>query len=624
MKINLKKFISSRRRPFKVFLFMLLDALLIATSIYLAFLLRFEGSIPSQHFLNLQGMIFLALFFSLPIFYFLRLYSFSWSYVSADELISLIQAAFLSFLFLTTSIFILRDQPIFFGFPRSTIFISYFLIIFFSGAIRFSKRIYLQIFQKSGGKEKENTLIVGAGDAGEQILRSIFSFKFGPYLPVGFVDDNPNKKGILIHGLKVLGKIENIPSIVKERNIECLIIALPSAGKDAIRAAAEKGREAGLKKIKILPSINEIMSGAVKIGIGALREIEMEDLLGREAVSLDQKSIESFIEKKKIMVTGGAGSIGSELCRQIARFKPAILLIIDQDETAIFNISEDLREHFAQVRIAPMIADIQDRQKMSQIFKEFGPDIVFHAAAYKHVPLMEDHPDEAIKNNVLGTKTVAELSLENHADRFVFISTDKAVNPKSIMGASKRIGEMICQSLNKKNSTKFISVRFGNVLNSQGSVIPIFKEQIKNGGPVKVTHPEMTRYFMVTSEACLLVMQAAVMGQGGEVFVLDMGKPVKIKDLAKELIKLSGLEPDKDIAIVYTNPRPGEKIFEEILTAEEGTIATANKKIFIAKLSEADEQKLNSGLEKLFVLAHNRDKINIIKTLKELIPTYDK
>jgi FlaA1/EpsC-like NDP-sugar epimerase len=366
------------------------------------------------------------------------------------------------------------------------------------------------------------------------------------------------------------------------------------------------------------------MSGAVKVGIGALREIEMEDLLGREAVVLDQRAIKEFIENKKILVTGGAGSIGSEFCRQTAKFNPSLLLILDQDETAIFNISEELKEKFGNLKIVPIIADIQDKTKIDQVFKEFNPNIVFHAAAYKHVPLMEEHPDEAVKNNIFGTKIVADLAVENHIDKFVFISTDKAVNPKSVMGASKRIGEMICQALNKKNSTKFISVRFGNVLNSQGSVIPIFKEQIKNGGPVKVTHPEMTRYFMTTSEACLLVMQAAMMGRGGEVFVLDMGKPVKIKDLAKELIRLSGLEPDKDIAIVYTQPRPGEKIFEEILMAEEGTMSTANKKIFIAKLSGIDEEKLKSGLEKLSVLAHNRDKSNIIKILKELIPTYAK
>jgi len=624
MKNKIKKILSNKRQAARILFFLFLDFIFIFLSVYLAFLLRFEGKIPSQHFLNLEGMIFLTLFFSLPIFYFLKLYSFSWAYVSAEELISLIQAASLVFLFLSTSLFILREQPFFLGFPRSTLFISYFLIILFSGAIRFSKRIYLQLFQKGDEKEKERTLIVGAGDAGEQILRSILNFKFGPYLPIGFIDDNPTKKGILIHGLKVLGKIDEIPLIVKEKRIECLIIALPSVSRETIKKAVEEGRKVGLRKIKILPSINEIMSGAVKIGIGVLREVEMEDLLGREAFVLDQGAIENFIHNKKILVTGGAGSIGSELCRQTAKLKPSLLLILDQDETAIFNIEGELREKFPNLKFISLIADIQDKIKINQIFKEFHPDIVFHAAAYKHVPLMEENPEEAVKNNILGMKIVADSALENQVGKFIFISTDKAVNPKSVMGASKRMGEMICQTLNKKNSTKFVSVRFGNVLDSQGSVIPIFKEQIRNGGPIKITHPEMKRYFMTTPEACLLVMQAAVMGQGGEVFVLDMGKPIKIKDLARELIRLSGLEPDKDIAIVYTEPRPGEKFFEEILTAEEGIISTENKKIFIAKLSGTNEEKLRIGLEKLKAAAYNRDGISITKTLKELIPTYDK
>jgi len=606
----------------RIFFFLLLDFVLICLSVYLAFLLRFEAKIPSQYFLNIEGMTFLALLFTLPIFYFLKLYSFSWAYVSTEELISLIQAVVLSFLFSSTSIFILKEQPFFIGFPRSTLFISYFLIIILCGAPRFIKRIYLQLFQKGDAKEKERTLIIGAGDAGEQILRSILSFKFSPYLPVGFIDDNPNKKGILIHGLKVLGGIDDIPFLAKEKTIECLIVALPSVSRETIKRAVERGREAGLNKIKILPSMNEIMSGEVKIGIGALRQVEMEDLLGRDEVILNQGAIENFIRSKRVLITGGAGSIGSELCRQTAKFKPSLLLILDQDETAVFNINDEMKEKHPHLKFISLIADIQDKTKMDQIFKEFQPEIIFHAAAYKHVPLMEEHSDEAVKNNIIGTEILADLALENKIERFIFISTDKAVNPKSVMGASKRIGEMICQAANRKNSTKFVSVRFGNVLDSRGSVIPTFKERIKNREPIKITHPEMKRYFMTTPEACLLVMQAAVMGAGGEVFVLDMGKPIKIEDLARELIRLSGLEPDKDIAIVYTKPRPGEKFFEEILTAEEGTIATENKKIFIARLSEVNEEKLKSGLEKLKAAAYNRDRATIIKTLKEIIPNY--
>jgi len=355
--------------------------------------------------------------------------------------------------------------------------------------------------------------------------------------------------------------------------------------------------------------------------------------LGREPVVPDQKLIENFIQGKKVLVTGAAGSIGSELCRQIVRFKPSMLLLLDQDETGVFNISEELKYKFLDTRavakgekedlssltIKSFIADIRDKEKIEQIFKNTLPNIVFHAAAYKHVPLMEEHPDEAVKNNIFGTKIIAEDALKSEVEKFIFISTDKAVNPTSVMGASKRIGEMICQNLNQKNNTKFISVRFGNVADSRGSVIPIFKEKIKKRETIEITHPDMERYFMTIPEACLLVLQAGAMGQGGEVFVLDMGDPVKIFDLAIELVKLSGLRPDIDIPIVYTEPRPGEKFFEEILTAEEGTIATQNEKIFKAKLSDVNENKLNSGLGALKTAI---DKEAIIKVLKELIPTY--
>jgi FlaA1/EpsC-like NDP-sugar epimerase len=605
----------------KKILFFISDILLISFSIYLAFYLKFEGQIPEQYFAGaIQGMIGLALIFCLPIFYFLKLYSFSWTYVSIQELISLSKSTILSFLFSALAFLTFQNFPLFSGFPRSIIFISYFLIFLFCGAIRFSKRIYRQLFQKGPREEKEITLIVGAGDAGEQILRSIQFSRSSSYLPVGFVDDNPVKQGVIIHGLRVLGKISEIPKIVKEYQIEEMIIALPSAGSKAIRGTVEIGRKAGVKKIKIIPSIAELMNG--EVSVGEIKEVEIKDLLGREPVSLDKKSIETFIRNKIVLITGAAGSIGSELSRQVAKFKPSLLLILDQDETGIFNISEELEDKFPKIKISSIIADIQDKAKIDQIFNRFHPDIVFHAAAYKHVPLMELHPDEAVKNNIFGTKNVADISLKYRIDKFIFISTDKAINPTSVMGATKRVGEMICQVSNQKNKTKFISVRFGNVLDSRGSVIPIFREQIKSGGPVEVTHPEMKRYFMTTPEACLLVMQAGSIGQGGEVFVLDMGEPIKILDLAKEMIKLSGFEPDKDIPIVFTGTRPGEKLFEEILTAEEGTISTKNQKIFIAKLSEVDENKLNQGLEKLKKVTHNLDKEGIKTILKGLIPSY--
>ncbi|MDI6603074.1 MAG: nucleoside-diphosphate sugar epimerase/dehydratase [Patescibacteria group bacterium] len=612
--------VPEKKTLMKLVFFVLADAILISLSVLLAFFVRFEGQIPERYALNILGIILLSLVITIPVFYFLKLYHFSWAYVSTQELIALFKGTLLSFLLLTAVFFVLRDHPIFTGFPRATLFISYFFIFFLGGGIRFAKRIYLQIFPKREKEEKERILIVGAGDAGEQILRSILSSKISPYLPVGFIDDNPVKQGALIHGVKVLGKISDIPRLVQEKKIEGLIVALPSASSRTIREAVEMGRTAKLKKIKIIPSLGEIIDGQVTVG--NLREVQIQDLLGREPVFLDQKTIENFIRDKRILITGAAGSIGSELSRQVAKFKPSHLIILDQDETGIFNICEELKDKFPKLKLSLIIADILDEEKIEQVFSQILPQIVFHAAAYKHVPLMEENPDTAVKNNIFGTKVVAKASIKNEVKNFIFISTDKAVNPTSIMGATKRLGEMICQVLNQKNSTKFISVRFGNVLDSRGSVIPIFREQIKRGGPVEITHPEMKRYFMICPEACLLVMQAGAMGQGGEVFVLDMGKPIKIVDLAREMIRLSGLELDKDIPIVFTEPRPGEKFFEEVLTAEEGTIATQNQKIFMAKLSEVNEEKLNLGLEKLKEAANTGDKETIIKTLKELIPSY--
>lgn len=480
-----------------------------------------------------------------------------------------------------------------------------------------SKRIYFYITERGFLKYRENTLIVGAGDAGEQILRSILSSKNSPYNPVGFVDDSSAKRGVMIHGVRVLGKISDMPKIINNYEVAQLIIALPTAGSKTIKDAVELGRKSGLKKIKIAPHINEIIGGMVSFR--NLKDFGVEDLLGRERVFIDEKLIKDFIRNRTILITGAAGSIGSELSRQAAKFNPKKIVLLDQDETGIFNISKELNQDFPELEIESLVADVRDKEKIKHIFREFQPKIVFHTAAYKHVPLMEEMPDEAVKNNVFGTENLAEASLESGVERFIFISTDKSVNPVSVMGATKRIGEMICQAKNQQNRAKFISVRFGNVLDSRGSVIPIFREQIKKGGPVEVTSPEMKRYFMLIPEACILVLQAGAMGEGGEVFVLDMGEPIKIYDLAKEMIRLSGYEPDKDIAIVFTGKRPGEKIFEEILTAEEGTIATQNKKIFEAKLSGVNPAELEEKIEKLKALAEEGDKEKIRQELKSAV-----
>ncbi|MFH1401763.1 MAG: nucleoside-diphosphate sugar epimerase/dehydratase [Parcubacteria group bacterium] len=608
--------ITKRRIPFFI-----ADVILIALAVYFSFFLRFEGQIPLAHIPNIWGSVILTLLLCLPAFYFFKLYSFSWAYVSTEELVSLAKAQAFGFLLLSAAIFILRGWSAFSGFPRSTLFISFVLIFFLCGGIRLLKRIYLQMFRAGLVRKKERTLIVGAGDVGEQILRSILSSKYSSYLPVGFIDDNLTKEGLLIHGVKVLGKIDDIQRIAKEEKIETLIVALPSAGSKIIEKAVEHGKKAGLFKIKVLPPMDELINGEIKIGVGVLREIEMEDLLRREPAILDQKLVDSFIKNKKILITGAAGSIGSELCRQVAKFRPSLLLVLDQDETGIFEIPGELKEKFPDLKIISLVADITDEDKIKQIFQKWSPQIIFHAAAYKHVPLMEAQAEEAVKNNIFGTKVIAEASVSFSAEKFIFISTDKAVNPTSVMGATKRAGEMLCQLLSN-STTKFISVRFGNVLNSRGSVIPIFKKQIDNGGPVRITHPEMKRYFMVASEACLLVMQAGAMGQGGEVFVLDMGDPIKIIDLAKELIRRSGFEPYQEIAIEYTRPRPGEKFFEEILTAEEGTLATQNQKILAAKLIPANKEKLMLSLSRLKEAVAAADKKYIIKILEEIIPSY--
>ena len=621
MKIKqLVKNINFKTRFFRTLLFLSSDIFFVFLSMWLAFFIKFDADIPAKYFSDIWQMGGLSLIFLLPAFYLQGLYSFSWSYVSAREVISLFRGVTVAFFFIFLTIFISQKYPAFVGFPRSILFISYFLIFLFCGASRLSKRLYLTLVAKNN-ISKEKTLIIGAGDAGEQIVRSILSSKDNPYNLVGFLDDSDIKQKVFIHGFKVLGRIPDLKTIAKEYGVECLIIALSSASHETIKKAVDLGRKAGIKKIKITPSISEIISG--QISQRDLREVDVVDLLGRDAVYLEPDKIEAFIKNKSVLVTGAAGSIGSELSRQVARLSPSNLILLDQDETGIFNISEELISKFPKLNMAPLVANIKDFKKIDEIFLEFKPQIVFHAAAYKHVPLMEQQPEEAIKNNIFGTKIVTEAAKKNNAEKFIFISTDKAINPKSILGATKRMGEMICQMLNQEESgTKYISVRFGNVLDSRGSVIPTFREQIKKGGPVTVTHPDMKRYFMLIPEACSLVLQASAMGKGGEVFVLDMGNPVKILDLAREMIKLSGLEPDKDVPVIFSGQRPGEKLFEEILTAEEGTVSTHSQKIFMAKLSAINRNKIENALDALEEKIGKNETAGAISILEGIVPFY--
>jgi len=408
---------------------------------------------------------------------------------------------------------------------------------------------------------------------------------------------------------------------VRKYKVKDVLIAVPSANARTIREIVEAARRAGVNSLKILPSLSDLLSG--RVSLTNLRDLSVEDLLGREQVEINTESIEDYIKGKVVVVTGAAGSIGSELSFQIAKFRPSKVLLIDLDETRLFHLRMKFEETFPAIPLYFYVADVRDRMKMEKIFATHLPNVVFHAAAYKHVPIMEENADEAVKNNVFGTLSIAETSLASGTEKFVLISTDKAVNPTSVMGATKRVAEMIVLKLNERGITKFVAVRFGNVLGSRGSVTAIFQEQIKKGGPVTVTHPEMKRYFMSVTEAVLLVLQAGSMGKGGEVFVLDMGEPVKIIDLAREAIRLSGFEPDRDIPIVFTGIRPGEKLFEELLTAEEGTERTENKNIFKAKLSfELQNGEFTENLMRLEALSKVGDTEGIVEVLKRMIPTF--
>ncbi len=606
-------------------LFFISDILLISFAMYISFWLRFEGVIPDQYNKSFPYFILLALFLKLAFLGLFNLYDISWRFVSLGELIKIFKALSLGSLALGMALYLLRiyipfkESP----FPRSILLIDYIFSLILIGSLRISKRTLLEGLKSPFKikREKIKILIIGAGSAGEQIIREMVRNKNSNYSPIGFVDDDPVKQGIKIHGIKVLGKSEDIQKISKNYKIDEILIALPSAHSKEIKKITESIRESNIiKKIKILPSVTDLIDG--RINLSDIHEIELEDLLSRSPVKIEFKIIKDFIKDKKILITGAGGSIGSELAKSVLQFNPEILIVIDTDETEIFHIVNNLE--FYRKKIIPIIGDIKDETKMASVFKKFAPQIVIHSAAYKHVPVLELQPEEAVKTNILGTKILSELSLKYCVEKFVFISTDKAINPTSVMGATKRIGEELIKNFNQKNNTKFISVRFGNVLGSRGSVIPLFKEQIKKGGPVTVTHPEMKRYFMSNSEAVLLVLEASAIGQGGEVFVLDMGEPVKIIDLAKDMIRQSGYEPDVDIPIVFTHIRPGEKLYEEILSAEEGVESTDYEKIFKARSSnEKNYEVLMEKINLLIRTSCENDKENeIIKLLKEIVPTY--
>lgn len=501
---------------------------------------------------------------------------------------------------------------------EGVIMIDLFATILILASLRMVVRLYHEEFSADKSARQKRLLIVGAGNAGEALLREITRLRAG-FKVVGFADDDPHKRGTNIHGISVLGRVDDLPKICKKYDIDEIAIAIPSATRAQLRRVIQVCQGTKLR-FRTVPSITDIASG--KLLVSQIRDVEINDLLGRDVVQLDLDQIGQFLRNKVILVTGAGGSIGSEMSRQVCHFDPKRLLLLEQAENPLFFIEGELRKGFPKIDLSPVIADITDRIRVEQIFERYHPEVVIHAAAHKHVPLMEANPGEAIKNNVLGTMTIANAADRFGAGSFVMISTDKAVNPTSVMGSTKRIAEMYIQDLNATSKTHFITVRFGNVLGSNGSVVPIFKQQIAEGGPVTVTDPEMKRYFMTIPEASQLVLEAAAMGSGGEIFVLDMGEPVKIVHLARELITLSGFRPDEDIEIVFTGLRPGEKLFEELSIKGEDMLPTRHPKIAVWKTIPTDRRVLRDKIARLLETASSQDRRLIVEGIRNVVPEY--
>ena len=601
--------------------FLLSDIILIVFSMYASFWFRFDGNIPEKYIVNLKYYILLAVAIKLGFLIFFRLYNISWRFFSLRDLIKLSSSIIFSSLALGLMLFFLKTYKPFIGFPRSIILLDFILTMGFLGTIRISKRALQECKIRVQGLHRGGTriLIIGAGSAGEQIGREMLHNNGSKYLPVGYIDDNTEKKGITIHGIKILGTRKDIPHILTTHRIDEVLIALPSVYSKDIKDIVKIIRESNhVKKIKILPSLANLLDG--KVTISDIQEIEIDDLLGRDPVHTNFDTIKDFLYEKRVLITGAGGSIGTELSKTVSKFKPESLGLLEIDETELFLLMNKLDS--TSSKIVPLLGNINDAVKMRAIFEKFQPEIIIHSAAYKQVPMLEDFPEEAVKTNVLGTKILVELSIEFRIEKFVYISTDKAINPTSIMGSTKRIGEELLRVQNGKSKTRFICVRFGNVLGSRGSVVQLFKEQISRGGPVIVTHSEMERYFMAIPEAVLLVLEASAMGKGGEAFHLDMSTPIKIVDLAKEMIKLSGYEPDVDIPIVYSGIRSGEKLYEELLSPEERSEPTVHPRIFRVR----DSEKINGKelMEKIYHLVNlslgKNSKEEIIACIKEIVP----
>lgn len=579
-----------------------------------AYLIRFDFSIPSQWEPVMIATFPALLAIKVVVFWALGNFHGWWKYVSLHDILELGRGlALASGIFVLFNVFVV-DGP----YPRSIYVLDFGLSLFLIGAARGSLRLLREASRTAIAQTGpvRNLLILGAGDTGETLLREITKNRNLPFRAVGFLDDDPYKRGLRIHGVPVIGPITMMTEVVEKHGVSEIIIAMPSASREQMRRVVDIAKSSGAKT-RILPAVEAILEGHVSLN--ALREVSIDDLLGRDPVKLDTSALARFVEGQTVMVTGAGGSIGSEICRQVLRFNPACLVMVERAETPLFFIHRELAPHHDH--LVPSITDVGDTKRMDALFAQFKPQVVIHAAAYKHVPLMELHPSQAVMNNIVGTRTVAELASKHQVRNFVLISTDKAVNPTSVMGATKRITELVVMALQRSSKTAFCAVRFGNVLGSNGSVVPIFREQIQRGGPVTVTHPEMTRYFMTIPEASQLVLQAAANGKGGELFILDMGEPVKIADLARDMIRLSG-RTEQDIPIVFSGTRPGEKLFEELTLDEERVDKTRHEKIFVGRTADAEIELLEEHLPMLIEAATRDDDTGVRRELKAMISTF--
>jgi FlaA1/EpsC-like NDP-sugar epimerase len=581
-----------------------------------AYWLRFNlGAIPGLYLDTALALLPLVIVVNGGVFWYLGLYRGVWRFASLPDLVRIVKAVVIGTAIVTIAIFLLTRMS---TVPRSVIPLQSLLLMLLLGGPRLLYRLVKD--RKLYSVSASSVLIMGAGDAGEGLARDLLRNPQLGLKPVGFVDDDLAKKGMEIRGLRVLAKTSRLPRIVEELDVQLVLLAIPSAGALEMRRAVELCERAKVR-FRTVPPLENLLAG--KASLVDLREVAIEDLLGREPVSLDWQSMRGFIEGRKILVTGGAGSIGAELCRQVATLEPASLCVVDQSEYGLYRIEQELSGAFSQLDLKVRLADTTDRAGVDWVMANVRPDVVFHAAAYKHVPMLETQLREAVRNNVIGTRNVGSSAADHEVPVVVLVSTDKAVNPSNIMGASKRLAEIYCQNANHiYSSTRYITVRFGNVLGSAGSVVPLFKEQIARGGPVTVTDPKMQRYFMTISEACQLILEAGAVGHGGEIFVLDMGEPVSIRYLAEKMISLTGKRVGEDIEIVYSGMRPGEKLFEELFHAQENVSSTGRDKLLLAQVRAVDWAALNAELDTLVDACARYDERAMQAVLASLVPEY--